>query len=289
MTGAEVELAQRLRGDVGILAGTIGERNVLYKPKQLDQAAAFIEASLSGAGYAVREQSYRATGTPCRNLEAAIRGTSRPEEIVVVGAHYDTATGSPGADDNASGVAATLALARHFAGSHLARTLRFVAFVNEEPPYFWKAEMGSLVYAKECRRRGERIVAMLSMESVGYYTASQHYPLPLRGLFPSTGDFVAFVGNLGSGALVRQTVGAFRRTKALPSEGAALPNAIPGVGWSDHWSFWQQGYTALEVTDTAPFRNPFYHTPGDTPDKLDYDRLARLTTAMDAVVADLAQ
>ena len=129
------------------------------------------------------------------------------------------------------------------------------------------------------------------MESVGYYSASpssQHYPPAMRGLFPSTGDFVAFVGNVGSGALVRETVGAFRRTAALPSEGAALPNAIPGVGWSDHWSFWQQGYPGIEVTDTAPYRNPYYHTAKDTPEKLDYDRLARLTAAMYEVVAELA-
>lgn len=290
-TGAETALANQLRGDVAILAGKIGERNVLYKPRQLYQAAAFIEASLTGAGYAVRSQSYQATGTPCRNIAVEIRGTAHPAEIVVVGAHYDTVPGSPGADDNASGVATTLALARHFARTNPARTLRFVAFVNEEPPYFWTAEMGSLVYAKECRRRGERIEAMLSMESVGYYSASpssQHYPPAMRGLFPSTGDFVAFVGNVGSGALVRETVGAFRRTAALPSEGAALPNAIPGVGWSDHWSFWQQGYPGIEVTDTAPYRNPYYHTPKDTPEKLDYDRLARLTAAMYEVVAELA-
>ena len=149
--------------------------------------------------------------------------------------------------------------------------------------------MGSLVYAKECRRRGERIAAMLSMESVGYYSATQRYPLPLRGLFPSRGDFVAFVGNVGSGTLLREAVGTFRRTGALPSEGAALPNAVPGVGWSDHWSFWQQGYSGIEVTDTAPYRNPYYHTPQDTPDKLDYERLARLTGAMYEVLAELGR
>jgi len=288
-TASEIDLAHQLRADVEVLAGVIGERNVLYKPWQLEKAAAFIETSLAGAGYAVRSQAYRATETPCRNIAAEIRGSSRPLEIVVVGAHYDTVPGSPGADDNASGVAAVLALARHFAGSHPSRTVRFVAFVNEEPPYFWTREMGSLVYAKDCRRRGERIEAMVSMESVGYFGASQHYPLPLLGLFPSTGDFVAFVGNVGSGDLVRRAVAEFRRSGALPSQGAALPNAIPGVGWSDHWSFWQQGYSGIEVTDTAPFRNPHYHTGQDTPDKLDYERLARLTGGMYRVLAELAR
>jgi Zn-dependent M28 family amino/carboxypeptidase len=291
LTAAETGLANQLRADIGTLAGTIGERNVLYKPRQLAQAADFIQHALANAGTPVRVQSYRATETVCWNIEAEVRGSSRPAEIVVVGAHYDTVQGSPGADDNASGVAVTLALARHFARMQPQRTLRFVAFVNEEPPYFQTADMGSLVYAKECRRRGDRIEAMLSMESVGYYSAapsSQRFPVSMAGLFPSVGNFVAFVGNVGSGDLVRETVGAFRRTGALPAEGAALPNAIPGVGWSDHWSFWQAGYPGIEVTDTAPYRNPYYHKPGDTPDKLDYDRLARLTAAMVGVVDGLA-
>jgi Zn-dependent M28 family amino/carboxypeptidase len=284
----QTELASQLRADIGMLAGTIGERNVSHRPRQLEQAAAFIEAALAGAGYKVEAQPYNVGGTICRNLAAEIHGTSREAEIVVVGAHYDTVPGSPGADDNASGVAVTLALARHFAHSHPLRTLRFLAFVNEEPPNFQTAEMGSLVYAKRCQSRGERIQAMLSVESVGYYSATQEYPAAVRGLFPPRGDFIAFVGNLGSASLLREAAASFRRAVDLPAEAAALPEEIEGVGWSDHWSFWRQGYPALEITDTAPFRNPFYHHSGDQPETLDYNRLARLTAGMYEVVAALA-
>src|SRR5262249_6861138 len=151
----------------------------------------------------------------CRNLEAEIHGTTHAEEIVVVGAHYDSALDSPGADDNASGVAAILALARSFGRSQPARTLRFVAFANEEPPHFWTDDMGSLVYAKRSQRLQERLVAMLSVESVGFYTtapASQRYPAGLGLLYPSTGDFVAFVGNMRSRPLVHEALRTFRKT-----------------------------------------------------------------------------
>jgi Zn-dependent M28 family amino/carboxypeptidase len=210
---------------------------------------------------------------------------------VVVGAHYDSAPGTPGADDNASGIAVTLALARSFAQNRPSRTVRFVAFTNEEPPYFWTENMGSLVYARSCRNRGEKIVAMLSIESVGFYSSaanSQHYPFGTSLLYPSIGDFVAFVGNLQSRSLVQQAANAFRRADALPSIGASLPNSVTGVGWSDHWSFWQQGFPGIEITDTAPYRNPYYHTPGDTPERLNYENLARCARGMRAVVGRLA-
>jgi Zn-dependent M28 family amino/carboxypeptidase len=151
--------------------------------------------------------------------------------------------------------------------------------------------MGSLVYAKKCRERGDRVVAMLSIESVGFYSTSpksQRYPAGLGFLYRSTGDFVAFVGNVSSRPLVHEVLGTFRSTGALPSIGAAVPNAVPGAGWSDHWSFWKQGFAAIEITDTAPYRNPYYHTPYDTPNRLDYDHLARFTRAMQPVVRELA-
>jgi Zn-dependent M28 family amino/carboxypeptidase len=211
---------------------------------------------------------------------------------VIVGGHYDSVPASPGADDNASGVAVVLALARQFAGSKPARTLRFVGFANEEPPYFWNDEMGSLVYAKNCRRQGDRVTAMLSIESVGFYSTARNtrkYPAGLELIYPSTGDFVAFVGNVLSRSLVHHSLRAFRSVPALPSLGAAVPNAIPGAGWSDHWAFWQEGFRGIEITDTAPYRNPYYHTAGDTPDRLDYGRLTRLTQALRTVVGGLSQ
>ena len=176
-------------------------------------------------------------------------------------------------------------------GSWPARTLRFVAFAKEEPAWFWQPEMGSLVYAQECRARLDPILAMLSLESVGFYTdspGSQRYPARLGFLYPPMGNFVAFVGNVGSRRLVHRSLTAFPRARVLPTIGAAVPNAIPGAGWSDHWSFWQQGYAGIEITDMAPYRNPYYHSPGDTPDRLDYPRMARFAAGMEQVVAELA-
>jgi Zn-dependent M28 family amino/carboxypeptidase len=246
---------------------------------------------MNATGYRPVSQWYSVGGRRCRNIEVEVRGTDQSGEVVVIGAHYDSVPGSPGADDNASGVAVMLALARSFAGTRPARTLRFVGFANEEPPYFWSDDMGSVVYAKKCREHGDRVVAMLSIESVGFYSTSpksQRYPAGLGFLYRSTGDFVAFVGNVSSRPLVHEVLRTFRSAGALPSIGAAVPNAVPGAGWSDHWAFWKQGFAGIEITDTAPYRNPYYHTPGDTPNRLDYDHLARFTWAMQAVVRELA-
>jgi Zn-dependent M28 family amino/carboxypeptidase len=210
-----------------------------------------------------------------------------------VGAHYDSVVGSPGANDNASGVAGLLALARRFAGKPRGQTLRFVAFVNEEPPYFQTEEMGSLVYAKRCQARGDNISAMVSLETIGYFSdapGSQKYPSAGLGFFyPSKGNFIGFVGNTRSRALLRSAVSAFKKERKLPCEGASLPAVIPGIGWSDQWSFWQCGYPAIMVTDTAPFRYPHYHSSTDTPDKLDYDRFALVVSGMEKVIAELAK
>jgi Zn-dependent M28 family amino/carboxypeptidase len=165
-----------------------------------------------------------------------------------------------------------------------------VLFVNEEPPFFATDGMGSFVHAKRAKERNEKIVAMLSLETMGYYSetkGSQHYPFPFSYLYPDTGNFIGFVGNLKSGALVRKIVRLFREHAEFPSEGIAAPAFIPGIGWSDHWSFWQHGYPALMVTDTAPFRYRHYHTPEDTEDKIDYEKLARVTIGLKAVVEGL--
>ena len=285
----EVALRAELVTDVQKLAGEIGERNMSRYP-QLLAATDFIEASLAGAGLTPRRVSYELRGRACHNIEVEIRGTS--PEIFVIGAHYDSVFGCPGANDNGSGVAAFLALARRFAGKPARQTLRFVAFVNEEPPYFQSEEMGSFVYAKRCKERGDRIAGMISLETIGYFSdapGSQKYPSPGLGFFyPSKGNFIGFAANTGSRSLLRATVAAFRKAGRIPCEGAALPAAIPGISWSDQWSFWQCGYPALMVTDTAPFRYPHYHEPTDTPDKLDYDRFALVVSGMEKVIAELA-
>ena len=270
------------------LAGEIAERN-LENYARLQTAADFIEHSLGESGLRTRRDGYQVGALVCENIEAEIIG-SEPE-IVVIGAHYDSVSGCPGANDNGSGVAALLALARR-APRHPTRTLRFLAFANEEPAYFQTEEMGSMVYASQCKARGDRIVAMISLETIGYYSdaaGSQKYPAPGLGVFyPTVGNFIGFVGNVSSRALVRQTLGVFRAHATIPSEGAALPAAVPGIGWSDHWAFWQHGYRAIMITDTAPFRYPHYHQPTDTPEKLDYDSMARVVSGMERVVWQLS-
>lgn len=291
LSAAEIKLRDGLRRDVQTLAGEIGERNV-FQAKGLQAAADFIAKSLSDAGLAVDRQAFEASRETCLNLEAILPGRSRSNEVILVGAHYDTVPGCPGANDNASAVAALLGLARAFAPTHPERTLRFVAFANEEPPFFQTEQMGSLVYAQRCRAQGDQITAMLSLETIGCYSdepGSQRYPFPVGLFYPSVGNFIAFVGNTASADLVRQCVATFRARVKFPSEGAALPSALPGIGWSDHWAFWQAGYPGVMITDTAPFRYPWYHTAQDTPDKLDYDRLARVVAGVAIVVSVLAQ
>lgn len=283
-------LARALHDDVLALTAE-GERSVLV-PGSLDRAAKVVASAFVDAGYDARRLPFEADGQVVANLEVELTGAAKAGEIVVVGAHYDSAPGAPGADDNASGVAALMAIARAMRADKPARTVRFVAFVNEEPPYFWSSSMGSLVYAHACKARGDVIVAMLSLESLGYYSdepGSQKYPPPLSSFYPDRGDFIAFVGNLASRGLVRRSISAFRAAEPFPSEGAALPPFLPGVGWSDQWAFWQQGYPGVMVTDTAPFRNPHYHTPSDRAETLDYERLARVTRGLVAVVRALAQ
>ncbi|MEQ8382777.1 MAG: M28 family peptidase [Coleofasciculus sp. A1-SPW-01] len=290
LTQKEVTLQNALQQDVEKLAGEIGRRNYLYYDG-LIAATDFLERELSQAGYKVKRQGYEIDNQTYYNLEVEIIGTEKPQEIVVVGGHYDSVYTSPAANDNGTGAAATLELARLFAGKQPARTLRFVEFVNEEPPFFQTDDMGSLVYAKQCRDRKENIVAMLSLETMGYYSdkiGSQQYPFPLDRIYPLQGNFIGFIGNLGSRKLVHNVVASFRRHAKFPSEGATLPHKIPGVGWSDQWAFWQQGYPGVMVTDTAPFRYPYYHTDEDTPDKVDYERLARVVAGLEQVITELA-
>ncbi len=301
-------LRDNLSRHVHVLAGDIGERN-LAAYAGLNRAADYALAQMSGNGLLMRNQEYQAkpgllrgkwTGAgrgrqTYRNIIGEIRGTSRPEEIVVVGAHYDSVAvkGCRGANDNASGVAATLELARAFAGRPQARTLRFVAFANEEPPFFWSAGMGSYVYAKECRAKDEKIVAMLTPETIGYYSdrpGSQRYPLPFFSWFhPRTGNFVAWVANdAGSKALHRRCLKVFREHSTFPADGAVVPKWIPHAASSDHWAFAKVGYPALMITDTAMYRYRQYHTAHDDPDRLDYAKMAQVVAGLHAVVADLA-
>ncbi len=286
------EIAAELQRHVVALAAEIGERNYRV-PGSLDRTVAYLRQAFAVTGLPVEAQTYRVNPQEFHNLWVTVPG--RGPGLVIVGAHYDSAPGSPGADDNASGVAALLLLAQRWAttGQAAARqhTVRFVAFVNEEPPFFHTEAMGSLVYARASRSRGDDIRAMISLESIGYYTTqahSQHYPFPLRWFYPNRGDFIAWVANLRSRSLLRRSIETFRRHAALPSVGGALPGGLPGVGWSDQWAFWTVGYPAVMVTDTAGFRHPGYHQRSDTPDRLDYHRAAQVVLGVEAVITDLA-
>ena len=282
--------APRLRAHVEMLAATIGERN-LWSYGALEQAAQYISTRLTAAGYTPRRQTFELAKLPLSNIEAVLEGSTRGAEIVVVGAHYDTVVGCPGANDNATGVAAVLELAQRFSGRRQPRAIRFVAFVNEEPPFFQTEHMGSAVYANALRSDDERVVGMLSLETMGYYSeerGSQRYPAPMATVYPDVGNFIGFVANVASARLLWRARRAFKRRTSFPLQSATVPAAIPGVGWSDHWAFWQAGYPAMMVTDTAPYRYPWYHTADDTPEKVDYDRLAHVVDGLETVIEAIA-
>jgi len=283
-------LSARLRRHVERLAGSIGERHV-WRPAALRAAAAYIRGELEALGCEVVAQSYRVAELDCDNLEAELPGEAARAEIIVVGAHYDTVQGSPGADDNASGVAALIEIARALRGARLARTVKLVAFVNEEPPFFYWGEMGSKVYALAARRRGDDVRVMLSLEMLGCYDdapGSQRYPPLLGWFYPERGNFIAFVSNLASRRALRRVVEAFRSRSDFPAEQLASPAFVPGVAWSDQLSFWRAGYPAVMVTDTAFYRNPHYHCASDTPDRLRYPEMARVVEGLAATIAALA-
>lgn len=290
MTRATDDSGTALRAHVEMLAGTIGERNV-WRYSGLQRAGDYISEVFTEDGYDPARQFFDVSQVPVCNIEAVLRGASRPDEIVVLGAHYDTVPQCPGANDNATGVAALLELSRRFARRPQARSIRFVAFVNEEPPFFQTAQMGSVVYANAVKARGDRVVGMLALETMGYYSdapGSQQYPGPMTLMYPDTGNFIGFVSNVASGRLLIKARRAFKERSRFPLQAAVLPAGVPGVGWSDHWSFWQAGYPAMMVTDTAPFRYPWYHSAADTPDKICFDRFGEVVDGLEHVAMRIA-
>lgn len=281
----------RLQSHVYTLAGEIGEHNV-FRPEALTAAADYIRQQWRSQGYTVTPYAYEVRGLRCENLEIERRGTVHPERIILLGAHYDSVMGCPGANDNGSGIAALLEISHLFTEKNPARTVRFVAFVNEEPPFFYDGRRGSLLYAKIVRERGDNIEWMASLETIGYYSdesGSQRYPPLFRFFFPNRGNFIAFVSDFRSRASMRRAVKAFRAHSDFPIEHIATLSFIPGVAWSDHDSFWQFGYRAFMITDTAFYRYAHYHTSGDTPEKLRYAPFARVTNGLFKAFASLAK
>lgn len=290
-------LQERLMRHVRILGQEIGERH-LQRPEALAKAAEYLRKVWEGQGFQVHEepveietQEPSQARQPCLNLFVEQKGDSAPDEIILVGAHYDSVSGSPGANDNGTGIAALLEISRSLRDRESPRTLRFVAFVNEEPPYYFSEAMGSRVHARKARQRKEKIVAMLSLETLGWYSSdrkSQRYPFPFGLFYPETGSFLAVVGNIPSRRLVVDFLRSFMEESDFPVEGIAAFESVPGISWSDHWSFWREGYPAIMLTDTAPFRYPEYHTPRDLPERINQREYARAAYGIIQAVRRLA-
>lgn len=277
LSAQENALAERLRRHVYELASD--QRNV-----DLERPARYIEQALAAHGLSPASHHFDSAGRRVRNVEV-----EPARAALVVGAHYDTVPGSPGADDNASAVAVLIELAGLLGTEGL--PIRFVAFANEEEPHFMGPDMGSWVSARRSRDRGEKLRGMLSLEMLGYYRdqpGSQRYPPLLNLFYPDRADYIAFVGDIGARSLVRASIAAFRRHARFPSEGVAAPAFVPGITRSDHWSYRDQGFPAIMVTDTAYNRNPHYHRASDTPDTLDYERMARVTLGLAGALRELA-
>ncbi len=281
---------ERLQSSVRMLAHNIGPRT-FKNPDNLNAAAEFIIRSLETAGYDVGFHTYDVQGQTVRNIIVELPGTREPEHILIVGAHYDTAEGTPGADDNASGIAVLLEVARLHARTPFRKTVRFIAFTLEEPPFFRSSQMGSRMYAKNLKARGELVEAMICLEMVGYFTEepeSQSFPFFwLRWMFPTQGNFITVVSNYDSTDLQETVRDALKGKIALPVETFTGPWWVPGVDLSDHGSFWNEGYSAVMLTDTAFYRNPHYHRPTDTPEKLNYEAMAQLVEGMSGVLHSL--
>jgi Zn-dependent M28 family amino/carboxypeptidase len=291
LTAAHLALAQQLRRDVEILATDIGPRGT-FAPDRYALAASVLQSSLTNAGYAVTRHSTISLDVEAFNLEVTLRGTSTPDRVLIVGAHYDSMPRCPAANDNASGVAAVLAIARALRDSPQPCTIRFVLFANEEPPHFNLDSMGSQDYARDCRRRGDDIRGMVCLETIGCY---KHEPnsqsWPMKGLgfvLPTVGDFITFVGPDSSKRLIKAAAAAFEAQSAFPLLAAAAPKAIDQINWSDHRGFNEVGYEAFMVTDTAPLRYEHYHAPTDTPEKLDYESMARVVSGLTGMMRTLA-
>jgi Peptidase family M28 len=294
LTSEEALVARRLAAHIAAIASR--PHNVRHYD-ELEQAARYIERDLAALGYAPVPQVYNVDRRDVRNIEAIIEPAepTRARGTIVLGAHYDSVGDAPGANDNGSGTAAILELARLLAdlrGRSDVR-IRLVLFVNEEPPYSHTPDMGSYRYARLLAEQEERIIGMISLETLGCFfeaPGSQRYPAPFGLIYPSEGNFIAFVGLMGarSRAFLHAVIASFRRHTAFPTIGGVAPGFIPGIDWSDHWSFEQFRYPALMITDTALYRYPHYHRPTDTPDKVDVEKLARITRGLERVGRDIA-
>lgn len=285
----EILTKEKLSTHVYALAEEIGERHYGQRDA-LDKAAEYIEKSFLDMGLNPVSEIY--SDKLYRNIVVNIYGRQRRDEIIIIGAHYDTVWLSPGADDNASGVAALLEIARGLRQQRFPKTIRFVAFANEEWPFFGRDNMGSRVSAKHSYDRNEIISGMISLEMLGYYSSesnSQVYPKPLSYFYPHQANFIAFVSNFSSRDLLHDVIREFRNSNRFPSEGLISPQfLVPDIRRSDNSSFWSYGYPAIMVTDTSNYRNRKYHTVGDLHRTLDYESMARVVVGLRQTIVTLA-
>lgn len=292
LTPEQSALAVALRRDVEILALDIGPRGY-FAPRQYALAETFLTSALAAAGYTVtRHAVASADDSIAHNLIAELPGSTHPDRIIVLGAHYDSVERCPAANDNASGVAGVLAAARTCASAPCAATIRFVLFANEEPPHFNQNAMGSQFYAKACRARNDDIRGMICLETIGCYRNepdSQIWPVKeLAHVLGARGDFICLVGGTSSRDFIAACSQAFEACCAFSQIAAAAPEAIDMINWSDHRGFAEVGYPAFMITDTAPLRYEHYHAPTDTPEKLDYASMARVTQGIIATLRSVA-
>ncbi len=284
-----MEDSEYLRHAVVMLAQEIGVRSWQDRDR-LRQTTDYISAQFSSFGLPVSRQTFRFRGNDYDNIIAERTGRISPEKVLVVGAHYDSVYTTPGADDNASGIAGLLGVARLLAGAETPLTVRFVAFCLEEPPAYRSRNMGSYHYARSLCERKEQVEGMICLEMIGYFSdqkGSQHYPLPLFRLkYPSEGNFIAMVGGMRSREFTRGMAAGFRKAVDLPAITLNAPPIIIGIDFSDHWSFGKFGYKAFMVTDTAFYRNPHYHAPTDLPGTLDYERMDKVVQGLVAAIGE---
>ena len=281
---------EQLRLHLKALTETIGERSV-RTPGNLNKTVEYILSFYKEIGIKAWREPYHYEGFEVANVVAEISSGHNPARRFVLGAHYDSVAGTVGADDNASAIAVQLETARYlkaiFAHETLDLNVKLISFALEEPPAYRTPYMGSRVYAKKARRENEKIDGMICLEMVGYACyepGCQKYPFPLGFLdYPKAGNFIGIVGNFKSGEFTRALINEFQKNDGLPVVKLSVPfngRIIPSVRLSDHASFWDQGFKAVMVTDSAFFRNPYYHTPADTMEKLDYRFMAELVESL---------
>jgi Zn-dependent M28 family amino/carboxypeptidase len=291
-TGSTVEVDPvRLERHVRLMAERFAPRDYKHADN-LDSVAAYIRGEFERTGGRVSDQAYAVEGNTYRNVILQLGPDT--EERIVVGAHYDAFRELPGADDNASGTAGLIELAHLLDNTPLPMTVELVAYTLEEPPFFRTDTMGSVFHAKSLQQRGISVRMMISVEMIGYYSDeedSQRYPSSLLNLFyPTEGNFIVVIGDLSSVSEVRRVKTSMNRAMELPVYSMnAPPSLVAGIDWSDHLSYWERGYPAVMVNNTAFLRNLSWHTDTDTPDRLDYERMATVVVGLYEAVLDLAQ